>query len=94
MTTKRALKLGLIAVLLAGYAAAAQSDPWQKLNLSKTDIAGATVYYEKCFEPNLPFFEKTYRQFCRTKTKSSPRSIASLELRTRTSRPSDRCWMI
>jgi tetratricopeptide (TPR) repeat protein len=63
MTTKKALKLVFLAVLLAGYAAAAQSDAWQKLNLSKTDIAGATVYYEECFEPNLPFFETTYRQF-------------------------------
>ena len=75
MTTKRALKLGLIAVLLAGYAAAAQSDPWQKLNLSKTDIAGATVYYEKCFEPNLPFFEKTYRQFLKATESKKTESL-------------------
>jgi hypothetical protein len=43
----------------------AQADPnnWQKLNLSSTTIAGATVYYEKSFEPNLPFFEKKYKEF-------------------------------
>ncbi|HUT30246.1 MAG TPA: hypothetical protein VMX13_10680 [Sedimentisphaerales bacterium] len=57
------LRFVLIALVLGGYGAAAQSDTWQKLNLSRTDIAGATVYYEKCFEPNLPFFERTYRQF-------------------------------
>lgn len=42
----------------------AQTDPnnWEKLNLSSTTIAGTKVYYEKSFEPNLPFFEKKYRE--------------------------------
>jgi hypothetical protein len=41
-----------------------QTDPnnWQKLNLNSTTIAGVKVYYEKSFEPNLPFFEKKYRE--------------------------------
>jgi hypothetical protein len=63
MNTKKTLQILLIAIVLIGRGAGAQDDPWQKLNLSRTDIAGATVYYEKCFEPNLPFFEKTYRKF-------------------------------
>jgi hypothetical protein len=72
MAVKKDLRLVLIAVLLGGYAAAAQSDPWHQLNLSTTDIAGTTVHYEKCFEPNLPFFEKTYRQFVKaTKSKKT-----------------------
>ena len=43
----------------------AQTDPnsWEKLNLDSTTIDGATVYYEKSFEPNLPFFEKKYKEF-------------------------------
>jgi hypothetical protein len=36
---------------------------WQQLDLAKTDVAGATVYYEKSLEPNLPEFESLYRQF-------------------------------
>jgi len=63
VAAKKLLKLVPVFVLLTGYAAAAQSDPWQQLNLSSTDIAGATVHYEKCFEPNLPFFERTCRKF-------------------------------
>lgn len=63
MTTRKALQLAFVAVVFAGRGASAQEDRWQQLHLSKTDIAGATVYYEKCFEPNLPFFEKTYRKF-------------------------------
>ncbi|MHC4708694.1 MAG: tetratricopeptide repeat protein [Planctomycetota bacterium] len=75
MVANEGLKLVLIAVLLGGYAAAGQSDPWQKLNLSKTDIAGATVHYEKCFEPNLPFFERTYRQFLRATESKKTESL-------------------
>jgi len=43
----------------------AEHDPnaWEKLNLGSTQLAGATVYYEKCFEPNLPFFETAYKRF-------------------------------
>lgn len=42
----------------------AQTDPngWENLNLNSTTIAGAKVYYEKSFEPNLPYFEKMYKQ--------------------------------
>jgi len=42
----------------------AQTDPnsWEKLNLNSTTIAGTKVYYEKSFEPNLPYFEKMYKQ--------------------------------
>jgi hypothetical protein len=36
---------------------------WDKLNLSSINIAGTNVYYEKCFEPNLPFFETAYKNY-------------------------------
>jgi len=51
----------------------AQTDPnnWEKLNLNSTTIAGAKVYYEKSFEPNLPFFEKKYKEFLSDKDKSN-----------------------
>jgi hypothetical protein len=75
MAAKKGPKLVLIAVLLTGYAAGAQSDPWQKLNLSSTNIAGATVYYERCFEPNLPFFEETYRQFLKATESKKTESL-------------------
>jgi hypothetical protein len=49
-----------------------QTDPnsWQKLNLGSTTIAGAKVYYEKSFEPNLPFFEKKYRELLSQKSQN------------------------
>ncbi|MHC4501565.1 MAG: hypothetical protein ACYS21_20955, partial [Planctomycetota bacterium] len=50
----------------------AQNDPWQKLNLSSTNIAGATVHYEKCFEPNLPFFQGAYKGFLEQKSEVNP----------------------
>ncbi len=40
---------------------------WEQLDLSKTVIAGTTVYYEKCLEPNLPVFEKEFREFLAAK---------------------------
>ena len=42
---------------------AADTNAWKKLNLSSIGIAGATVYYEKSFEPKLPIFEREYKQF-------------------------------
>jgi len=48
---------------LSGATAAAELNGWEKLNLSSAHIADATVYYEKCFEPKLPIFEKAYKQF-------------------------------
>jgi len=30
------------------------STGWQQLDLAKTDVTGATVYYEKCLDPNQP----------------------------------------
>jgi len=41
------------------------SDPhpaWKQLNLHEANVAGATIYYEKCFEPNLPVFERAYKE--------------------------------
>ncbi len=57
--------LALLLALLAGChpATAAEPDPWEKLNLKSTEIAGTVVYYEKVFEPNLPFFEKNCQAF-------------------------------
>jgi hypothetical protein len=46
------------------------SNNWEKLNLSSKTIAGATVYYEKSLEPNLPFFEKIYREFLSQKSQN------------------------
>jgi hypothetical protein len=48
-----------------------EADPnnWDKLNLSSTTIAGVKVYYEKCFEPNLPFFEGQYKKLLERKSK-------------------------
>lgn len=61
-----ALHKVLCAVLVVAWGCstslAADREAWKQLKLSTTQIAGATVYYEKCFEPNLPFFEKEYRQ--------------------------------
>ncbi|MHC4623179.1 MAG: hypothetical protein ACYS4W_04685 [Planctomycetota bacterium] len=75
MAAKKGLKLVPVFVLLTGYAGAAQSNPWQKLNLSSTDIAGTTVHYEKCFEPNLPFFERTYQQFLKATESKGTESL-------------------
>jgi len=47
---------------LSGATAAAELNGWEKLNLSSINIEGTTVYYEKCFEPKLPIFEKAYKQ--------------------------------
>lgn len=43
--------------------ASVDANGWQKLNLDSTRIAGATVYYEKRLEPNLPIFERHYKKF-------------------------------
>ncbi len=63
----------LVIVCLSSVFVNAQIDPnnWDKLNLSSTTIAGAKVYYEKSFEPNLPFFEKTYKEFLAAKDKQN-----------------------
>ena len=42
---------------------AADPNAWEQLNLNSTSIAGATVYYEKLFEPKLPIFEREYKKF-------------------------------
>ena len=71
MTKNSIILLGMI--LFSCYPVAAQenADPnnWGKLNLSSTTIAGTKVYYEKCFEPNLPVFEKMYKDFLAEKNK-------------------------
>jgi len=43
---------------------------WEKLNLSSTTIAGATVYYEESLKSKLPLFEKGYKQYLVEKDKS------------------------
>ncbi len=55
-----------------------QTDPnsWQKLNLGSTTIAGVKVYYEKSFEPNLSFFENTYKEFLSQKSQNDDVSNA------------------
>ena len=62
ITTKRHF---CIALILASCCRlfAADTNAWEQLNLSSTGIAGATVYYEKLFEPKLPIFEREYKKF-------------------------------
>ncbi len=62
MATKRHFWIVLI---LASCCRLCAADPnaWEKLNLSSTSIAGATVYYEKSFEPKLPIFEREHKKF-------------------------------
>ena len=56
---------GQTAVCNESQNAGTSVDPngWQKLNLGSTRIAGATIYYEKRLEPNLPLFERQYKKF-------------------------------
>lgn len=63
MASKRVFCIVLIFGLCCKLYAAHDPNAWEKLNLGSTRLAGATVYYEKCFEPNLPFFETAYKRF-------------------------------
>ncbi len=62
INTKR---LFCIALILASTCRLFAADPnaWEKLNLSSTGIAGATVHYEKSLETKLPIFEREYKKF-------------------------------
>ncbi|MBN1973064.1 MAG: hypothetical protein JW787_05460 [Sedimentisphaerales bacterium] len=73
MTKKTIFNTILIIFFYAPVYVQAQTEPnnWDKLNLSSTTIAGAKVYYEKSFEPNLPFFEKMYKEFLAAKDKQN-----------------------
>jgi len=75
MASKRVFCIVLIFGLCCKLYAAQDPNAWEKLNLSSTQLAGANVYYEKCFEPNLPFFEKAYKQFLAEQDK--PRIVIS-----------------
>ena len=63
MASNKVFCLVLIFGLCCKLYAAQDTNAWEKLNLGSTRLAGATVYYEKCFEPNLPFFETAYKRF-------------------------------
>lgn len=63
MNKRKILWIALILASACKLFAATDPNAWEKLNLGSTQLAGVTVYYEKCFEPNLPFFEKAYIQF-------------------------------
>ncbi len=65
MTKKNSIGLILVLFFSCPVFALAQVDPnnWDELNLSSITIDGTKVYYEKCFEPNLPFFENEYKEF-------------------------------
>jgi hypothetical protein len=69
MLINRRLYIILALLCCCTVSAWAQTDPnnWVKLNLSSTTIAGAKVYYDKSFEPNIPFFEKMYKEFLAAK---------------------------
>ena len=73
MTTKSHFGIVTILISCCNLFAGTQTDPnnWIKLNLSSTTIARATVYYEKSFEPNLPFFEEKYNEFLAEKSKGN-----------------------
>jgi len=75
MASKRVFCIVLIFGLCCKLYAAQDPNAWEKLNLGSTRLAGATVYYEKCFEPNLPFFETAYKQFLAEQDK--PRIVLS-----------------
>ncbi len=62
MTTKRLFCIALMLVSTCKLFAA-DTNAWEQLNLSSTSITGATVYYEKLFEPKLPIFEREYKKF-------------------------------
>ncbi|MBN1973063.1 MAG: tetratricopeptide repeat protein [Sedimentisphaerales bacterium] len=71
MTERAPFQIIVVFFCCAPFFVQAQTEPnnWDKLNLSSTTIAGAKVYFEKSFEPNLPFFEETYKQFLEQKKK-------------------------
>jgi len=62
ITTKRLFCIALMLVSTCKLFAA-DTNAWEQLDLSSTSIAGTTVYYEKSFEPKLPFFEREYKKF-------------------------------
>jgi len=66
VTTREIFWISLVFVssfTLFGATPATDPNGWEKLNLSSSHIADATVYYEKRFESKLPIFEKAYKQF-------------------------------
>ena len=73
MINKNSFYIFFIIFFHSAFSFAGQTDPnnWDKLNLSSKTIAGAKVYYEKSFEPNLPFFEKRYNEFLAAKDKQN-----------------------
>ncbi len=62
MITKRLFCIALMLVSTCKLFAA-DTNAWEQLDLNSTSIAGANVYYEKSFEPKLPFFEREYKKF-------------------------------
>ncbi|MHC4394736.1 MAG: hypothetical protein ACYS1A_03705 [Planctomycetota bacterium] len=71
MTAKKIFCTVLIVASSSRLFAAADSNAWEQLNLGSAHISGAMVYYEKPFEPNLPFFEKAYKESLTEKDKSN-----------------------
>ena len=60
-------RLFFVAVCLSYFGgvslqAQSTSNGWEELGLDSMRLDRATVYYEKAFEPNLPFFEKAYNE--------------------------------
>jgi hypothetical protein len=71
MASQILFSIGIISFLVQGVFAPAGADVAQKLNLSKTEIAGTQVYYEKCFKDNLDEFEKAYKRFLKENSRLS-----------------------
>ncbi len=65
MTHSRALLTTVIVGCFCVVALQAQStsNAWEDLNLATKHLDRATIHYETGFEPNLPFFEKAYKEF-------------------------------
>lgn len=64
MTRTQRLLVGFSVFFLACVSLQAQSTSsvWEQLALHSKHLDKGTVYYEKVFEPNLPFFEKAYSE--------------------------------
>ncbi len=51
----------------------------QKMGLKKTSIGDTTVYYEPCFEEQLPVFKKAYKDYNEAVSKSKAQEQASVQ---------------
>jgi len=67
MIGRRVASLVLIFAGAFSACAAEEPNPWEKLKLNSTQIAGSRVFYEQCFEQKLPAFRRPYNHFLAAK---------------------------